>query len=49
MTVVHDAIATRDLELGGGTVSAADVHASFMAALAFAYTNVVSADEYLNS
>lgn len=49
VTVLHDAVATRDLEFGGRTVSAADVHASFMAALAFAYANVVSTDDFLNS
>ncbi len=49
VTVVHDAVATRDLEFGGRTVLAADVHAAFMAALAFAYANVVSADEFLSA
>ncbi|MEG2901724.1 MAG: isochorismatase family protein, partial [Massilia sp.] len=46
-TVVHDACATRDLEFGGQTVPAAQVHAAFMSALAFAYASVVSADDYL--
>lgn len=49
VTVVHDAVATRDLEFAGRIVSAADVHASFMAALAFGYANVVSTDEFLNT
>lgn len=49
VTVVHDAVATRDLEFAGRTVAAADVHASFMAALAFAYANVVSTEDVLNN
>ena len=47
VTVVHDACATRDLEFGGRTVKAADVHAAYMAALGWAYAQVVSADEFL--
>jgi len=46
-TVVHDACATRDLEFGGKTAPAPQVHTAFMAALAFAYASVVSADDYL--
>lgn len=41
-TVLADACATRDLEFGGVTVPAAQVHAAFMAALAWPYANVVS-------
>ena len=47
VTVIHDACATRDLEFNGVTVPAAQVHAAFMASLAFAYASVVSADEFL--
>lgn len=47
VTVIHDACATRDLEFNGVAVPAAQVHAAFMAALAFAYASVVSADEFL--
>lgn len=46
-TVVHDACATMDLEFGGQSVPAAQVHASQMAALAFAYASLASTDEYL--
>lgn len=46
-TVVHDAVATLDMEFGGTTVPANAVHAAFMAALAFGYANVVSSQEYL--
>jgi len=46
-TVVHDACATRDLEFGGMTVPAAQVHAAFMAGLAFAYASVLATDDYL--
>ena len=45
--VVHDACATRDQEFEGVVVPAADVHAAFMAALAFGYAKAVSAEEYL--
>ena len=45
-TVVQDACATRDLEFGGNTIDAANVHGSFMAALGFAYAQVVSLEEY---
>lgn len=47
VTVAHDACATRDLEFGGRRVAAADVHAAFMAALAFGYARVASTDEVL--
>ncbi|KAB0492764.1 cysteine hydrolase family protein [Pseudomonas vancouverensis] len=47
VTVIHDACATRDLEFNGLTVPAAQVHAAFMASLAFAYASVVSTDEFL--
>lgn len=46
-TVVHDACATRDLEFGGLTVPAAQVHAAFMAALASSYAAVMSTRDYL--
>ncbi|WP_437200771.1 cysteine hydrolase family protein [Planctomicrobium sp. SH664] len=49
VTVVHDACATRDLEFQGETIPAAQVHATLMSALAFAYAQVVSTDEYLAS
>ena len=47
VTVVHDACATRDLDFNGTAVPAAQVHAAFMAALAFAYASVVSTNEAL--
>ncbi|EJM81117.1 nicotinamidase-like amidase [Pseudomonas sp. GM74] len=47
VTVIHDACATRDLEFNGVTVPAVQVHAAFMAALAFAYASVVSTNEFL--
>ena len=47
VTVIHDACASRDLEFNGVTVPAAQVHAAFMAALAFAYAGVVSTNEFL--
>ncbi|MNG42159.1 hypothetical protein D3C84_1318380 [compost metagenome] len=46
-TVLHDACATLDLAFNGVTVPAAQVHAAFMAALAFGYAPVISTDEYL--
>lgn len=47
VTLVHDACATRDLAFQGRIVAAADVHAAFMAALAFAYGKAVATDDYL--
>jgi len=45
--VIHDACASRDLEFNGTTVPAAHVHAAFMAALGFAYAEVVSTQDLL--
>jgi nicotinamidase-related amidase len=45
--VVHDACATRDQEFEGKVVPAGEVHAAFMAALAFGYAKLVSTNEYL--
>ena len=44
---IHDACATRDLEFGGVTTPAAQVHAALMAALAFMYGEVVGTDTFL--
>jgi nicotinamidase-related amidase len=41
-TIVEDACATRDLEFNGKTVPAAQVHAAYMSALAFAYGKVIT-------
>lgn len=45
--VAEDACATRDLQFKGRTVKAADVHASFMAALSVPYATVISAEELM--
>lgn len=47
VTVVHDACATKDWEFNGVTAPAAQVHATAMAALAFAYASLPSTDEYV--
>lgn len=47
-TVLHDACATLDLEFNGVKVPAAQVHAAFMAALAFGYAPVISTAQYLD-
>lgn len=47
VTVLHDAVATRDLEFGDQLVPASQVHAAFMSALAFAYAELISVDEYV--
>lgn len=47
VTVIHDACATLDLEFNGVKVPAAQVHAAFMAALAFAYAGMASTDEFV--
>jgi nicotinamidase-related amidase len=44
-TVVHDACATLDLEFGGSTIPAANVHGAFIAALGDSYATVTSADD----
>ena len=46
VTVVHDACATRDLEFGGDTVPAAQVHAGALAAMNGNYAKVVSTAEF---
>lgn len=46
-TVIHDAVATRDLAFDGTAVPAAQVHAAAMAALGFAYATLLSTDAYL--
>ncbi|MBZ9666450.1 cysteine hydrolase [Pseudomonas sp. LMG 31766] len=46
-TVIHDACATRDQAFEGQVIEAAQVHAAYMAALAFAYARVVSTEQYL--
>ncbi|MEG1038454.1 MAG: cysteine hydrolase family protein [Pseudomonas sp.] len=49
VSVIHDACATRDLEFNGVTVPAAQVHAAYMASLAFAYAQVIATEDYLAS
>lgn len=46
-TVLEDACTTLDLEFKGQVVEAKQVHAALMAALAFAYAEVVSTSDYL--
>jgi nicotinamidase-related amidase len=46
--IVHDACATRDLEFKGTTIPAAQVHAAFMAGLAFAYGKVTTTKEFVS-
>ncbi|MFK8331960.1 cysteine hydrolase family protein [Pseudomonas sp. BJa5] len=48
-TVIHDACATRAQEFNGVTIPAAQVHATYMAALAFAYAQVISTEDYLSA
>jgi len=48
-TVIGDACATKDLELNGKKVKAEYVQLSFLAALAYFYSTVVSANQYLNA
>lgn len=47
-TIVHDACATMNLEFKGTTVPAAQVHAAFMAGLAFGYGKVTTTSELLS-
>ncbi|KGJ03859.1 cysteine hydrolase [Paracoccus versutus] len=46
-TTIHDACATRDLEFNGVTTPAAQVHAAYMAALAFLYGEVTGTDAFI--
>ena len=46
VTVIHDACATLDLSFEGQTIPAAQVQAAYMAALAFGFAKMVSADAY---
>jgi nicotinamidase-related amidase len=46
-TVAHDACATRDLSFNGQHVAAAEVHASYMAALAAVFAKTVPTDEVI--
>lgn len=48
-TVIHDACATRALVFNDMTVPAEQVHAAYMASLAFGYAQVVSTAEYLDA
>ena len=46
---IEDACATKDLIFKGRTIKAADVHASFMAALSVPYARVLSTKEIIAS
>lgn len=46
-TLAHDACATRDLEFNGVAVTAAQVQAAFMAALAMGYGEIISTDDVI--
>ena len=45
VTVVHDACATLDLEFGGESIPASQVHGAFLAALGGGYGAVVATDD----
>jgi len=47
--VVGDACASRDLEINGKMVKAADAHNAFLSALSFFYANVKSTKDFLNN
>jgi nicotinamidase-related amidase len=46
-TVIADACATRDLEVNGLEVKAADVQTAFLAGLSFFYASVINTTDYL--
>jgi nicotinamidase-related amidase len=46
-SVIGDACATKDLEIGGEFVRAEDVQKSFLAALNYFYSNVITTQEWL--
>ncbi len=47
--LIYDACATRNLIFGDRTISAADVHGAFMAALGAVYAEVTTAEEYMHT
>ncbi|MGV4791578.1 isochorismatase family protein [Rhizobium sp. F40D2] len=47
--IVHDACATRDLSFDGQLISAAQVHAAYMGALAAGYGKVLAVSELLSA
>ena len=47
--VIEDACATRDLEFGGRTIAARQVHGAFMAALGSGYANVMTLNDFRSS
>lgn len=49
VTLVHDACASREMEFGGTTIPADQVHAAYMAALEFGYAKVMKTEEFLRS
>ncbi len=49
VTVIEDACAARALTFKGETVSAPQVHASFMAALGMSYARILSTEDFLNA
>ncbi len=46
-TLIADACATKDLEINGETVTAENVHNSFLAALNYFYSTVTSTNKYI--
>lgn len=49
ITLIHDACATKDLEIKGRHVKSADVRDSFLAALEYYYAEISGTEEYLQS
>lgn len=47
VNVVHDACASKDLEMNGRTIPAEQVHAAFMSALGFGYATLMSTEDYV--
>ena len=47
--IIGDACATKNLEINGETVDAAEVQKSFLAALNYFYSRVMNAEEYLQN
>jgi len=48
ITVIGDACATKDLEYNGKVVNASEVHTSFLSALNYFYSSVLTAHQCLN-
>lgn len=48
VTVIEDACSSKDLDFNGEVIPAPEVHKAYMSALGFAYSDIMTTDEYLS-